>query len=95
MLMDFFVDLGKTNKIDHETLQLIFTRFREKPEKHETASRFHVFPGRAIADRFSDFSGETVGDTGKKPVDYFVDLSEMNNFYYWRDPFLPTLLSRI
>ena len=80
--MDFLVDLGETNKIDHGTLQRIFTRFREKPKKHKTATEFLVFPERAIADRFSNFSGETVGDTSKKFVDFLVDLSEINNFYY-------------
>ena len=76
--MNSFGDLGETNKIDHGTLQRIFTRFREKPEKRETASRFQVFPGRVIADRLSNFSGETVGDTRKKPIDFLVDLGETN-----------------
>ena len=80
--MDFLVDFSKTNKVDHGTLQRIFTRSREKPKKHKIATEFQVFSGRAIADRFSNFSGETVGDTRKKPMDFLVNLNEMNSSTY-------------
>ena len=35
--------------------------------------------GKNRSDKFSNFSDETVGDTGKEFLDFLVDLSEMNN----------------
>ena len=85
---DFLVDLGKMNKIVPEKLRRISTRFRAKSEKRETTSRYRFFfrgshwnlDNKNRSDRFSNFSGETVGDTGKELKDFPVDLSEMNNF---------------
>ena len=88
--MDFLADLGETNKTDNGTLQRIFTCLREKTKKRETTG-FQVFPGRAIADRFSNFSSEALRDTGKMLMDFLVRLGEMDNFYHWSDPFLLTL----
>ena len=48
-----------------------------------------------LADRFSNFSDETVGDTGKMLMDFLADLRETNNIHHQSDSFLPTLLLKI
>ena len=80
----------------NEELTLSPSPFTRK-SKIQTWSRNFKF---SVRDRFSNFSGETVGDTGKKPMDFLVDLSEMNNFHHFLPisnfhPFLPILLQKI
>ena len=92
--MDFILDLGETDKIDLFNLSSRVSEKGPKNVKWRPDSKF--FRGEPLpTDRFSYFFGEAVGDTQKKPVELLVDLSEMNNFHYCSDPFLPTLLPNI
>ena len=67
MLLHFLVDLGETNKIDHGTLQRIFTRFRETPKNVKLRLDSKFFRGESLPTGFRSFPAKRLEIRGRSP----------------------------
>ena len=92
--MWFRLNQGSTNKIDHETLQRIFTRFREKPKKRETASIW-VLPGESHCRLVFELLRRNGWRYGKETRKLSCRSQRGEQLFPWSDPFLPTLQPKI